>query len=68
MALKPRSERFEIVLVDDRCSMVPWEIIEQLAADEDCVVSIRLSRNFGQLAAIYVATRAEMDAIIAIAN
>lgn len=65
-ALEPRGERFEIVLVDDRCPVGSWEVIEQLAADEDCVVGIRLSRNFGQHAAIYAGLEAAQGDWVAV--
>lgn len=64
--LEPRGERFEIVLVDDRCPMGSWDVIEQLAAEEDCVVGIRLSRNFGQHAAIYAGLEAAQGDWVAV--
>jgi glycosyltransferase involved in cell wall biosynthesis len=51
-------ETFEIILVDDRCPYNSWAIIEELAADHETVTGIRLSRNFGQHAAIYAGLQA----------
>jgi glycosyltransferase involved in cell wall biosynthesis len=43
---------YELILVDDRCPNDSWQIIASLAANDDAIVGIRLSRNFGQHAAI----------------
>lgn len=45
-------DSFELVLVDDRSPDGAWPVLEQLAADDPRVRAIRLSRNFGQHAAI----------------
>ena len=42
----------EIILVDDRSPDESWDILRELAAEDDSVRLIRLSRNFGQHAAI----------------
>ena len=42
----------EIVLVDDRSPDGAWSVIETLARRDPSVVAVRLSRNFGQHAAI----------------
>ena len=42
----------EIVYVDDRSPDGAWETLRQIAADDACVTALRLSRNFGQHAAI----------------
>src|SRR5262245_16493589 len=43
---------YELILVDDRCPKGSWRAIQSLAAVDSNVVAIRLSRNFGQHAAI----------------
>jgi polyisoprenyl-phosphate glycosyltransferase len=43
---------FEIVLVDDRSPDNAWPVLEGVAADNPRVRAVRLSRNFGQHAAI----------------
>jgi glycosyltransferase involved in cell wall biosynthesis len=43
---------YEIVLVDDRAGDGSWPVIEQLAAEDESVRGVLLSRNFGQHAAI----------------
>jgi glycosyltransferase involved in cell wall biosynthesis len=43
---------YEIILVDDRCPFGSWQVVERLTADNLHIVGIRLSRNFGQHAAI----------------
>jgi dolichol-phosphate mannosyltransferase len=43
---------YELILVDDRGPGRAWEIIEQLARQDRAVRGIRMSRNFGQHAAI----------------
>jgi dolichol-phosphate mannosyltransferase len=51
-ALEPITREFELVLVDDGSPDDPWATIRELAAVDPRVVGLRLSRNFGQHAAI----------------
>ena len=51
-ALEPLSSAFEIVLVDDRSPDGAWDVMQELARADPRVRIIRLSRNFGQHAAI----------------
>jgi dolichol-phosphate mannosyltransferase len=44
--------RYELVFVDDRSPDGAWEALERLAIEDDHVSAVRLSRNFGQQAAI----------------
>jgi dolichol-phosphate mannosyltransferase len=46
------TERFEIVFVDDRSPDGAWEVLHSLGERDPHTVAIRLSRNFGQHAAI----------------
>jgi polyisoprenyl-phosphate glycosyltransferase len=50
--LAPLVESFEIILVDDRSPDGAWTRITALAEDHPAVRGIRLSRNFGQHAAL----------------
>jgi glycosyltransferase involved in cell wall biosynthesis len=43
---------FEIVFIDDRSPDQAWDLLKRLAERDPHVVSLRLSRNFGQHAAI----------------
>ena len=43
---------YELVLVDDRCPKNSWLSINHLAEEDHAIVGLRLSRNFGQHAAI----------------
>src|SRR5205807_9626457 len=51
-ALEPVTTDFELVLVDDGSPDASWPVIRELSAVDDRVVGLRLSRNFGQHAAI----------------
>jgi polyisoprenyl-phosphate glycosyltransferase len=51
-SLVPLGKSYEIVLVDDRSPDGAWEQLERLAARDPAVRAIRLSRNFGQQAAV----------------
>jgi glycosyltransferase involved in cell wall biosynthesis len=51
-SLRPAVERFEIVLVDDRSPDGAWETMAQMARADSRIRAYRLSRNFGQHAAI----------------
>jgi glycosyltransferase involved in cell wall biosynthesis len=51
-AVKSITPSYEIVLVDDRSPDGSWSVLETLAAADPHVKAIRLSRNFGQHAAI----------------
>ena len=50
--LEPLSEDYEIVLVDDGSPDESWAVLRGLAARDRRVRALRLSRNFGQHAAI----------------
>jgi dolichol-phosphate mannosyltransferase len=67
-SLKPLTERIdvvcrsleqscEIILVDDRCPKGSWAVIEGLTRENAHVKGLRLSRNFGQHAAIQAGLR-----------
>lgn len=43
---------YELILVDDRCPKNSWLSIKRLAENDPAIVGVRLSRNFGQHAAI----------------
>lgn len=43
---------YELILIDDRCPKGSWQQIERLAEINPAILGIRLSRNFGQHAAI----------------
>jgi glycosyltransferase involved in cell wall biosynthesis len=43
---------YELILVDDRCPKNSWLSITRLAETDHAIVGVRLSRNFGQHAAI----------------
>lgn len=51
-ALLPRGESFEIILVDDASPDDAWSRIREIAASRPMVHGLRLTRNFGQHAAI----------------
>ena len=46
------SERYELVFIDDRSQDGGWEVLQRLARRDPRVRAFRLSRNFGQDAAI----------------
>ncbi len=43
---------YELIFVDDRCPKGSWSSIQATSARDEAVVGVRLSRNFGQHAAI----------------
>ncbi len=51
-ALRAVTEDYEIVLVDDRSTDGAWEVLRRLARSDGRLRIVRLSRNFGQHAAI----------------
>jgi glycosyltransferase involved in cell wall biosynthesis len=51
-AVKPITSSYEIVFVDDRSPDGAWALLKDIAASDSRVKSVRLSRNFGQHAAI----------------
>jgi glycosyltransferase involved in cell wall biosynthesis len=51
-SLSTITERFELVLVDDRSLDDAWSVLQRLARADARVRALRLSRNFGQDAAI----------------
>lgn len=57
-ALAAISTHFEVILVEDGGQDGSWEVIEDLAAADDHVVGIRMSRNYGQHNALLCGIRA----------
>lgn len=45
-------DEYEIILVDDHCPQKSWEVIQKLCSENDHIIGIELSRNFGQIQAI----------------
>ena len=52
LALAGRGDSFEIIMVDDASPDGAWQRINEIAAVQPAVRGLRLSRNFGQHAAI----------------
>ena len=52
LAIKPITENFEIILVEDRGPDDSWSIIEKETKKDTRIKGIRLARNFGQHRAI----------------
>ena len=50
--LEEMNKSFEIIMVDDMCPQKSWIEIEKICEQDNRVVGIRLSRNFGQMRAI----------------
>ena len=46
------TNEYEIILVNDACPQNSWESIQELCAEDQHVVGLELSRNFGQIKAI----------------
>jgi glycosyltransferase involved in cell wall biosynthesis len=51
-SLTPLTADYELILVDDRSRDDGWEVLQELARADGRVRALRLSRNFGQHAAI----------------
>ena len=51
-AIRPLTERYEIIFVDDRSPDDSWSVLQKIARSTESVRLLRLSRNFGQHAAI----------------
>lgn len=65
--LEPLTGEFEVVLVDDGSPDDSWQTLRQLTAVDSRVIALRLSRNFGQHAAItagLAATRGRWVAVM----
>lgn len=64
-ALHDLCDELEIVFVDDRSEDGAWERLRTMARGDPCVRAVRLSRNFGQSAAITAGiARASGDVVI----
>lgn len=55
----------EVVIVDDGSSDRTWEVVCELAAADPRVLGVRLSRNFGQQAALTAGLEAASGAVVA---
>lgn len=51
-SIKQLNVDYELILVEDCSPDNSWNVIEDLAAQNQCIVGIKLSRNFGQHIAI----------------
>jgi polyisoprenyl-phosphate glycosyltransferase len=51
-AVEPLVDSFEVVYIDDRSPDEAWPVLFAIASEDDRVRVVRLSRNFGQHAAI----------------
>lgn len=63
-ALEEMAVHFEIIFVEDGATDTSWTAIQSLARDDDRVVGIRLSRNYGQHNALLCGIRAACYSII----
>jgi glycosyltransferase involved in cell wall biosynthesis len=63
-ALGSLAERYEIILVEDGGGDDSWSVIERLAAQDEHVRGIRMSRNYGQHNALLCGIRAARHEII----
>lgn len=52
-SLNEITAEYEIILVNDNCPQNSWEVIEQICLEDRKVKGIQLSRNFGQMPAIF---------------
>lgn len=50
--LQSITDSYEIILVDDHCPQNSWKIIENVCDQDNKVIGIKMSRNFGQIKAI----------------
>lgn len=64
-ALEDEVDTLELVLVDDNSSDNVWEVILQLAANDQRIKGIRLARNHGQHSAIFIGLKHATGELIA---
>lgn len=50
--LKKITKSYEIILVNDNCPQNSWKVIEEICKNDDKVIGVEMSRNFGQMKAI----------------
>jgi dolichol-phosphate mannosyltransferase len=65
-SLEPLTENFELVLVDDGSPDDAWPVIRELTALDPRICALRLSRNFGQHAAITAGLAASRGAWVVV--
>lgn len=65
-SLEPLTASFELVLVDDGSPDDAWTLIHELAALDTRICALRLSRNFGQHAAITAGLAASRGAWVVV--
>lgn len=63
-AMEALVERFEVIMVEDSSRDRSWDVIAGLAAKDDRVRGIRLSRNYGQHNALLCGIRAARYGVI----
>lgn len=63
-AMEALVERFEVIMVEDSSGDRSWEIVRGLAAQDERVRGVRLSRNYGQHNALLCGIRAASYGIV----
>jgi glycosyltransferase involved in cell wall biosynthesis len=63
-ALSALADQYEIILVEDNGGDGSWDVIEDLAANDDHVRGIQMSRNYGQHNALLCGIRAARYGVI----
>lgn len=63
-AMEQLVERFEVIMVEDSSRDRSWNVISSLAAKDDRIRGIRLSRNYGQHNALLCGIRATQYEVI----
>jgi glycosyltransferase involved in cell wall biosynthesis len=62
-ALRPISDQYEVIFIDDGSTDQSWDVIKAICAEDDRVVGIHFSRNFGQHPAICAGLQRAMGEI-----
>jgi len=65
-ALQALDQSFEIIVVDDGSTDATWRVLQKIAARNSFLVTIKLSRNFGQQAALTAGLSQSTGDVIAI--
>ena len=62
--MKKHDYEYEVIMIDDGSSDQSWDIVEELAKENNCVRGVKFRRNYGKAAALYCGFRMAQGEVV----